>query len=346
MLSQFFIHRPNFAIAVAILIVLVGALSYVGLPREEYPNISPPTVTVATTYVGADAQTVAQNVAVPIEEAVNGVSNAIYLQSVSTSTGQYSLTVTFQLGTDPDIDAVAVQNRVTQASGNLPAAVNSFGISVRKASPNFLMGIALYSPQDSYDSIFLSNYALIHVLDPVLRVPGIGDYFIFPQQSYAIRAWLRPDALAALRLTAGDVGSAIQTQNVVSPTGSLGEPPTPAGTQFQYTVTAQGQLTAPSQFNRIVVKTLPDGSVVRLQDVARTEVGAQDYSTYGERNGHVAAFIILLQSPGSNALRASEGVQATMAALAPSFPSGLTYDIVFDTSRFVTRAIAMTGPDT
>ncbi len=340
MLSQFFIHRPNFAIAISVLIVLIGAISYVGLPREEYPNISPPTVTVSTTYIGATAETVAQNVAVPIEEAVNGISNALYMQSRSTSDGQYGLTVTFRLGTDPDIDAVAVQNRVSQAAGNLPAAVNNFGIAVRKASPNFLMGIALYSPEDSYDSIFLSNYALIHVIDPVLRVPGIGDYFIFPQQSYAIRAWLRPDALAALGLTAGDVGSAIQAQNVVSPTGSLGQPPAPAGTQFQYPVSAQGQLTAPSQFNRIVVKTLADGSVVRLQDIGRTEVGAQDYGTYGARNGHVAAFIILLQSPGSNALRASQAVQATMRGLAPSFPPGLTYDVIFDTSRFVTAALS------
>ncbi|HEX4835975.1 MAG TPA: efflux RND transporter permease subunit [bacterium] len=339
MLSQFFIHRPNFAMAISVLIVLIGALSYVGLPREQYPNITPPTVTVSTTYVGANAQVVAQNVAVPIEEAVNGVSNALYMQSRSTSDGQYALTVTFQLGTDPDIDAVAVQNRVSQAAGNLPAAVNNFGIAVRKASPNFLMGIALYSPQDSYDSIFLSNYALLHLTDPVLRVPGIGDYFIFPQQSYAIRAWLRPDALAALGMTAGDIGSAIQAQNVVSPAGTLGQPPAPPGTQFQYPVIAPGQLTAPSQFNQIIVKTLSDGSIVRLQDVARTEVGAQDYGTYGERNGHVAAFIILLQSPGSNALRASQAVRATMSGLAQSFPPGLTYDIIFDTSLFVTNAL-------
>ncbi len=339
MLSQFFIHRPNFAMAISLLIVLVGALSYVGLPREQYPNISPPTVTVSTAYVGASAEVVARNVAVPIEEAINGVSNALYMQSRSTSNGQYALTVTFQLGTDPDIDAVAVQNRVSQAAGNLPAAVNTFGITVRKASPNFLMGIALHSPQDSYDPIFLSNYALIHVIDPLLRVPGIGDYFVFPQQSYAMRAWIRPDALAALGLTAGDVGSAIQAQNVVAPTGTLGQPPAPPGTQFQYTVNAEGQLTQPSQFSQIVVKTLPDGSVIRLQDVARTELGAQDYGTYGARNGHVAAIIILLQSPGSNALRASQGVRATMEGLATSFPPGLTYNVVFDTSLFVTSAL-------
>ncbi|HEX9246392.1 MAG TPA: efflux RND transporter permease subunit [bacterium] len=339
MLSQFFIHRPNFAISIALLIVLIGALSYTALPREQYPNISPPTVTVSAAYIGANAEAVAQNVAVPIEEAINGVSNAVYMQSRSSSDGQYALTVTFRLGTDPDLDAVAIQNRVSQASGNLPAAVNNFGIAVRKASPNFLMGIALHSPQDSYDPIFLSNYALIHVLDPLLRVPGIGDYFIFPRQSYAIRAWLRPDAMAALGLTAGDVGAAIQTQNVVSPAGALGQPPAPAGTPFQYTINAQGQLTDPSQFNRIVVKTLSDGSVVRLQDVARTEVGAQDYGTYGYRNGHVAAFIILLQSPGSNALQASQAVRATMSGLAQSFPPGLTYDVVFDTSLFVTAAL-------
>ncbi len=339
MLSQFFIHRPNFAMAISLLIVLVGALSYAGLPREQYPNISLPTVTVSTAYVGASAEVVAQNVAVPIEEAINGVSNALYMQSRSTSNGQYSLTVTFQLGTNPDIDAVAVQNRVSQAAGNLPAAVNNFGITVQKASPNFLMGIALHSPQDGYDPTFLSNYALIHVLDPLLRVPGIGAYFVFPQQSYAMRAWVRPDALAALGLTAGDIGSAIQAQNVVSPTGTIGQPPAPPGTQFQYTVNAQGQLTEPSQFNQIVVKTLSDGSVVRLQDVARTELGAQDYGTYGARNGHIAAIIILLQSPGSNALRASQGVRTTMQGLATSFPPGLTYDVVFDTSLFVTSAL-------
>ena len=339
MLSQFFIHRPNFAIAISLLIVLVGVLSYVGLPREQYPNINPPTVNVETIYVGASAEVVAQNVAVPIEEAVNGVPNSLYMQSRSTSDGQYQLTVTFRLGTDPDIDAVAVQNRVSQAAGNLPAAVNNVGITVRKASPNFLMGIALYSPQDSYDPTFLTNYALIHVIDPLLRVPGVGDNLVFPRQSYAVRAWVRPDALAALGLTAGDVASAITAQNVVSPAGTIGQPPAPSGTQFQYTVNANAQLTAPSQFNRIVVKTLADGSVVRLQDVARTELGAQDYSTYGMRNGHPSALVILLQSPGSNALRASQGVRATMDALSKTFPPGLTYDVVFDTTLFITAAL-------
>src|SRR5579864_861524 len=186
MFSQFFIHRPIFAMSMSLLIVLVGALSYPGLPREQYPNISPPTVTVQTTYAGASAAVVAQNVAVPIEEAVNGVSNALYMQSRSAASGQYSLTVTFQLGTDPDIDAVAVQNRVSQAAANLPAAVNNFGITVRKASPNFLMGFAIYSQQDSYDLSFLANYALIHLVDPLVRVPGVGDNLVFPQRSYEI----------------------------------------------------------------------------------------------------------------------------------------------------------------
>jgi len=338
-LSQFFIHRPNFAIAISVLIVLLGALSYASLPREQYPNIALPTVTVSTTYVGASAEVVAQNVAVPIEEAMSGASNMLYMQSRSTSAGQYALTVTFALGTDPDIDAVQVQNRVSAAAGNLPAAVNNFGITVRKASPNFLMGVALYSPQDSYDPTFLANYALIHVVDPLLRVPGIGDDLVFPNRSYAIRAWLRPDALAALHLTAGDVANAIGAQNLVAPTGTLGQPPASPHTPFQYTVTARGQLTDPSQFNRIVVRTLPDGSVVRLQDVARTELGAQDYGTYGVRNGHPAAVIVLLQAPGSNALQASRAVRATMAGLAQSFPPGLTYDIVFDTTLFINAAL-------
>ena len=340
MLSQFFIRRPIFAISIALVVVLVGALSYASLPREQYPNISPPTVTVSTTYVGANAEVVAQNVAVPIEEAINGVPNMLYMQSTSSAAGGYSLTATFALGTDPDLDAVAIQNRVSQAAGNLPAAVNNFGVTVRKASPNFLMAFAVYSPNDSYDPIFLSNYVLLHVLDPLLRVPGVGDSLVFPEQNYAIRAWLRPDALAALGLTAADVTTAIQSQNVVAPAGSLGEPPVPnRNASFQYTVNAAGQLTTPDEYARMVVKTLPDGSVVRLQDVARTELGAQDYSTYGLRNHHPAAIILLLQSPGSNALNASHGLHQVMADVAKTFPPGLTYDVAFDSTTFITAAL-------
>src|SRR5579864_5110120 len=340
MLSQFFIHRPIFAMSIAMLLVLVGALSYAGLPREQYPSISPPTVTVQTTYVGASAAVVAQNVAVPIEEAVNGATNALYMQSQSTASGQYTLTVTFALGTDPDIDAVAVQNRVSQAAGNLPAAVNSFGITVRKASPNFLMGFALYSPQDSYDPAFLANYALIHVVDPLLRGPGVGNSLVFPSRSYAIRAWLRPDALGALGLTVGDVTSALTAQNSVAPGGLLGVPPqTNQNTQFQYTVNTNSQLTDPSQFGRVVVKTLADGSVVHLSDVARTELGAQDYVTYGYWKAHPAALVLLLQSPGSNALQASQAARATMTQLVKTFPPGITYDVIFDTTSFITAAL-------
>jgi len=341
MLSQFFIHRPIFAMSIALLFVLVGALSYVGLPREQYPNISPPTVTVQATYVGASAAVVAQNVAAPIEEAVNGVPNALYMQSQSTASGQYTLTVTFRLGTDPDIDAVAVQNRVSQASGNLPAAVNTFGITVRKASPNFLMGFAVYSPQDSYDPAFLANYALIHVVDPLLRAPGVGNSLVFPSRSYAMRAWLRPDALAGVGLTVGDVASALTAQNTVAPGGVLGQPPQAnQNTQFQYTVNTNSQLLDPSQFGRVIVKTLPDGSVVHLSDVARTELGTQDYVTYGYWKAHPAALVILLQSPGSNALQASGAARATMAGLAKTFPPGVAYDVIFDTTSFITAALS------
>ncbi|HXX39864.1 MAG TPA: efflux RND transporter permease subunit [bacterium] len=339
MLSRFFIHRPIFAMSISILVVIVGALSYTTLPREQYPNIAPPTVTVSTVYLGASAEVVAQNVAVPIEEAVNGTPDALYMQSQSTSNGQYTLTVTFRLGTNPDIDAVAVQNRVSQASANLPAAVNNYGLTVRKASPNFLMGIAVYSPQDSYDAAFLSNYALLHLIDPFLRVPGIGDYFIFPQRSYALRAWLRPDRLAALGLTSGDVSNAIMSQNVIAPTGSLGQRPDVPGTQIQYMVTSNGQVANPSQLDNIAVRTLPDGTVVRLRDVATTELGAQDYSTGGWRNGHPTAVILLLQSPGSNALAASQGVRTALASLSKQFPPGLTAEVAFDTTLFITAAL-------
>ncbi len=339
MLSRFFIHRPVFAISMSLLIVIVGALSYETLPREQYPNIAPPTVTVTTTYIGASPEVVASNVAVPIEEAVNGAPDMLYMQSQSSSNGQYSLTVTFRLGTDPDIDAVAVQNRVTQASANLPAAVNNFGITVRKASPNFLMGIAVYSPQDSYDATFLSNYALLHIVDPLARVEGVGDYFVFPDQSYALRAWLRPDRLAALGLTVSDVSNAITAQNVVAPTGTLGQRPSLPGTEIQYTVSSYGQVTDPNQLGNIVVHTLPDGSIVRLRDVASTDLGAQSYTTNGAWNGHPAAVIILLQAPGTNALAASQGVRTTLAGLDKQFPPGLTAEVAFDTTLFITEAL-------
>ena len=341
MFSQFFIHRPIFAMSISILIVLIGALSYGTLPREEYPNIAPPSVTVQTTYPGASASVVAQNVAVPIEEAVNGVTDALYMQSTSTASGQYTLTVTFRLGTNPDIDTVAVQNRVSQATSNLPAAVNNFGITVRKSLPNFLMGFALYSPQNSYDQTFLANYAVIHVLDPLVRVQGIGDSRVLPSQNYAIRAWVRPDALAALSLTAGDVVNALTAQNNVSPGGILGQPPFPnRNTKFQYTVNANSQLADPHQFDQVAIKTLSDGTVVRLRDVGHSELGAQDYVSFGYWSARPVAIIVLLQSPGSNALRASTGAKAVMAELAKSFPPGLTYDLVFDTTNFVTAALS------
>src|SRR6516162_8690898 len=195
MISQFFIHRPIFAMAIALVFMLIGGLSYASLPREQYPNITPPTVTVTTTFLGANAQQVAENLAVPIEESINGVSNMLYMQSESTASGQYSLTVTFALGTNPDLDTVAVQNRVSQAAGTLPPVVNTVGVIVRKASSNFLIGFALYSPHDTYDTVYMNNYAAIHIVDPLLRVNGVGTTLLFPQQDYAVRAWLRPDAL-------------------------------------------------------------------------------------------------------------------------------------------------------
>jgi len=342
-LSQFFIHRPIFAMSISLLIVLLGAISYGSLPRAQYPDISLPSVTVSTTYVGASAEVVAQNVAVPIEEAVNGVSNALYMESQSTSSGQYTLTVTFALGTNPDIDAVTVQNKVSQATANLPAAVNAFGITVQKASPQFLMGFALYSPQDTYDPTFLVNYAVIHLVDPLMRGYGIGNNQVIPAANYSIRAWVRPDALAALNLTASDVITALTAQNIVAPGGILGEPPYASrnpNTKFQYTVNANSQLYDPKQFDQGIVKTLSDGSLVRIRDIGHTELGAQSYASFAHWTGHPAAIVVLLQTPGSNALQASQAARATMVGLAKEFPSGLTYDLIFDTTAFVTAALS------
>ena len=342
MISQFFIHRPIFAMAIALVFMLIGGLSYASLPREQYPNITPPTVTVTTTFLGANAQQVAENVAVPIEESINGVSNMLYMQSESTASGQYSLTVTFALGTNPDLDTVAVQNRVSQAAGTLPPVVNTVGVIVRKASSNFLMGFALYSPHDTYDTVYMNNYAAIHIVDPLLRVNGVGTTLLFPQQDYAVRAWLRPDALAALQLTTGDISNAIQTQSVVAPGGTLNAPPVAKdnAASFQYTINAPGQLSAADQFGQMVVRTTSNGNIIRLRDVARTEIGAQDYSAFGLHNQHPSAIVLLLQSPGTNALRASQEARRVMAGLATQFPPGLTYNVAFDSTTFVSAALS------
>lgn len=336
--SKFFIRRPIFAIVISLLIVLVGGLAMLNLPIAEYPQMTPPTVQVSATYPGANATTVEQSVAVPIEEKVNGAENMLYMSSRSSNAGVYSLTCTFKVGTNVDIAAVDVQNRVQQAEGDLPSEVISNGITVKKRSPSMLMILALSSPNSSYDSLFLSNYAVIHVIDPLSRVPGIGDFMqIGP--TYSMRVWVNPGKMATLGVTAADVAQALREQNVTAPGGQIGAPPAPEGTQFQYSVLTQGQLTTAEQYDNMIVRTLPDGSILRLKDIGHALLGGQDYSTYSRLNGAPSTSIILYQLPSANALATAKGVTQTMDRLAKDFPPGIQYSVTMDSTLFITESL-------
>jgi hydrophobe/amphiphile efflux-1 (HAE1) family protein len=338
-MAHFFISRPVFAIVISILIVLTGALALITLPISQFPPISPPLVQVQATYVGASATVVEQSVATAIEKQVNGADHLIYMQSTSTSQGLYTLNCTFAVGTDLQQAAVDVQNRVQQAMGSLPSSVVNYGITVKKKSPQLLMIVSLYSPHGAYDALYLSNYATIHVMDRLAAVDGVGDSLIVGQRNYAMRVWVRPDKLARLKLQASDLSRQIQDQNVQIPTGQVGAPPAKAGNQYQLTVNAQGQLTDPSQFGNIVVRTNPDGSILRLRDVSRLELGAQSYTTIGKLNGQPSTIILLYQSPDANAIATAQRVRQTMDGLAREFPPGMSYDISYDSTLFVTHSI-------
>ncbi len=339
MLARFFIHRPVFAIVLSLVILIAGTLSLVSLPIGRYPQISPPTVTVDAAYLGANAAVVEESVAVPLEQAVNGADKMLYMSSQSTNDGRYSLTCTFQVGTDLNLAAVDVQNRVKGAEGALPAEVIAEGISVRKQTPGMVAVVSVYSPSHSYDDVYLSNYTTLNVVDQLSRVAGVGGTAIIGQRDYAMRVWIRPDKLAKLGLTATDIGAAIQDQNVQAPAGAVGQPPAPAGTNFQYPVDVKGRLNSKEEYDRIVVRALPDGSLIRLSDVARTELAARDYSTYGRLNGSAATIIVINQSPGANALDVIKGLREAMERAKSSFPPGLDYNIAYDSTLFITSSI-------
>jgi hydrophobe/amphiphile efflux-1 (HAE1) family protein len=338
-MSSFFIRRPIFAIVLAIVIVLVGGLAVLVLPVAEFPPISPPLIQVQTTYIGASATVVEQAIANNIENQVVGVDNMIYMQSTSTSNGQYTLNCTFNVGSSIEQALINVQNRVSQATGSLPGAVNSFGVTVNKKSPQILMIVALYSPTSTYDSLFLSNYATINLINPLASVPGVGSNAVIGQFNYAMRAWVRPDKLAKLGLDSGDLESAIRNSNVLTPTGAVGQLPAPKGNQFQLSVNAEGRLADPKQFGDIIVKSNPDGSVLKLSDVARLELGSQLYQTIGELNGRPATLVILYQTPEANAIETARTVRRTLAELEKQFPPGLAYAIPYDSTVFVTTSI-------
>jgi len=338
-LSRFFITRPIFAAVIAVVITLVGAIAYWGLPVSQYPDIVPPTVTVTASYPGASAETVAETVAAPIEQEINGVDNMLYQSSQSTGDGNVTITVTFKIGTNLDAAQVLVQNRVAIAVPRLPEDVQRLGVVTRKTSPDFLMVVNLVSPDNSLDRGYLSNYALTQVRDRLSRIDGVGDVRLFGNRDYAMRVWIDPNRAAALDLTAGDIVSALRAQNVQVAAGSLGQPPYNQGNAFQFNVETQGRLTDPKQFADIIVRTDPDGRQVRVSDVARVELGAADYGSNTYISGKPTVILAVFQRPGSNALAAAKAVSAEMDSMSQKFPKGLAYRVIYNPTEFIQQSV-------
>lgn len=339
MISKFFIERPVLSNVIAILMILIGGVALLGLAVAQYPDVVPPTVQVTTRYPGASAKTVIDTVALPIEQQVNGVEGMLYMQSYSAADGTYSLTVTFKIGTDLNFAQVLVQNRVSSALSSLPQSVQTQGVTVQKRSTAILLFVTLTSPNVTYDSLFLSNYATINIRDELSRLSGVGNVTVFGAGQYSMRVWLDPDKLQALALTPQDVIQAIQQQSQQVTAGQIGMPPTPPGHAFQYTLNINGRLEDVREFENVIVKTGNNGDVVRVRDIGRVELGAQTYSQVFSLDGKPAIGIAVFQSPGANALQVQQAVKQKMADLARGFPQDVKFDIPFDTTKFVTASI-------
>jgi HAE1 family hydrophobic/amphiphilic exporter-1 len=339
-MSNFFIGRPIVAMVIAILTVIVGVIMTVTLPVAQFPNIAPPEIRTTATYVGADAIALEQAVATPIEQQINGVDNLDYMYSVN-ATGSNSTTLftDFDLKTDPNIDLILTQSREQLAAGQLPPEVNTYGVTIKKATTAPLMLVAIYAPHGTHDATFLANYAYINLNDPVARSYGVGQTQIFGAGQYAMRLWVKPDQLAKLNITVADIVNAIQAQNTVNPAGQVGGEPAPAKQQYTYTVLAQGRLTSPEQFGNIVVREAPNGGTVRVKDVARAELGAQTYSIKGRLNGKPSAILAIYQLPGSNAVQTVAGVRKLLAQMKQSFPEDIDYAISLDQTKPVTEGM-------
>jgi len=339
MFSKFFIERPIFASVISIVIVIAGVVSFGALPVAQYPEITPPTVSVSAVYPGANAQVVAETVAAPIEQQVNGVENMIYMSSTSASDGSYDLTVSFEVGTDLDMAQVLVQNRVSLAEPTLPEEVVRQGINTKKKSTNILLLASLFSPDGRFDELYLVNFATLRLRDVLSRIRGVGEVLIFPASDYAMRVWLDPRNLKSRSLTTEDVLAALREQNVQVAAGQIGQPPAPAGQNFQYTVNVLGRLSEIEQFEEIIVKTAEGGRITRLKDVARIELGGRTYSITSSKSGTPSASLLLYQLPGANALAVAQEVKSALKEMSAAFPEGLTYEIPYDTTIFVETSI-------
>src|SRR4051794_24097575 len=324
-MARFFIERPVFAMVIAIVIVILGAVAIPQLPIAAYPQVVPPQVQVTANYLGGNAQDLEKTVAQPIEEQLVGLDGMLYYQATSANNGQMVINITFKLGTNPDIAAVQTQNRVNVALPRLPPEVQRQGVIVKKVSTAFLMAVSLVSTDNRYDALFLTNYAQINLVNQIGSLPGVGESRLTSQQVYSMRVWLNPDKMTKLGVTATDVSNAIQAQNRQNPAGAIGQSPSPRGTDFQYAVSAPGRLTDPDEFANIVVRAQPDTSLLRVRDVGRVELGSQTYSGFSRLNGRPSANTIIFLAPGANAVATGDLVKQYMESIKPSFPAGISY---------------------
>jgi hydrophobe/amphiphile efflux-1 (HAE1) family protein len=341
MISDLFITRTRLAMVVSVVISIAGAIAIFSLPVQQYPQITPPTVSVSATYPGASAEVIADVVGGPLETAINGVDNMMYMSSTSSNAGQYSLSVTFEVGTDPDIAQVNVQNRAQLAISQLPAAVTQQGVSVRSRSPDFVLGIAFYSPDGKLDALEITNFTSTTIVDAISRVAGVGEASLVGASEYSMRVWMDATRMDTLGITADDVAAAIQQQNIQASLGQAGAPPTQEGTELQYTLVAQGRLVSAEEFGDIVVRTGEAGAIVRLRDIARIELGARNYSSSARFGGRETAMLQINQAPGANAIQTADAVRAELERLSPSFPPGLEYQVVYDATRFVRASLSL-----
>ncbi|SFL10406.1 efflux RND transporter permease subunit [Shimia haliotis] len=339
MFSSIFIARPKTSFVISLVLTLMGIIGFTALPVEQFPDITPPVVTVSANYTGANSETVENTVAAPIESKVNGVDDMLYMSSDSTDTGAYNLSVTFEVGTDPDIASVNVQNRVAQATSALPTEVTNSGVVTQKSASNMLLIVTLVSPKGTYDEVFLSNYASINLADALARVGGVGKAEVMTNFEYSMRMWMDPDRMAGLGLTPTDLINAVREQNIEVSAGQIGTPPIASGQQFQYTITSKGRLTTVDEFENIVLRTGDSGSLVRIRDVARVELGANYYNASGRASGQAATVLSIYQAPGENALAVAEGVKAELERLSRAFPDDVEYQVPYDSTLFVEQSL-------